>query len=377
MPEHFKILTHDTNTSARTAELTTPHGVIKTPVFMPVGTQATVKAMTPTQVRECGAQIILSNTYHLNLRPGSERIAALGGLHSFMSWDGPILTDSGGFQVFSLAKLRKLSEEGIRFHSHIDGKEVYLDPPTVMRIQNNLGSDIAMVLDECPPWPAEHKAVQNAVRRSINWAAASLKAADDLGIQQTGRHVFGIVQGSSYEDLRRECAQALSKMPFHGYAIGGVSVGEPEAQMMEAIDATVPHLPLDLPRYVMGVGTPPQLLRMVAKGIDMFDCVMPTREARHGVFYTPDGRKNIKNACYADDKRPLCEEMDNYTCQNFSRAYIRHLFQSSEILACTLLSLHNVNFFLTLLDQARMHIGIGDYSAWSQAWINRFESQSI
>jgi queuine tRNA-ribosyltransferase len=375
MPDHFKILTRDNASAARTARLETPHGAIHTPVFMPVGTQATVKSLTPAQIGDCGAQIILGNTYHLNLRPGSELIAKLGGLHKFMNWSKPILTDSGGFQVFSLAKLRKMNDEGIRFRSHIDGREIYLDPPTVMRIQNNLGSDIAMVLDECPPWPAKHEEVAAAVRRSVKWAAQSLEAAQNLGIQQSGRHVFGIVQGSAYEDLRRECAQALTQLPFSGYAIGGVSVGEPEDKMLEAIDASVPHLPLDLPRYVMGVGTPPQLLRMIARGIDMFDCVMPTREARHGVFYTCDGRKNIKNACYAEDTRPLSEEHDNYACRGFSRAYVRHLFQSGEILACTLLSIHNVNFFLDLINQARAHIEAGDFSLWSAAWIERFERE--
>ncbi|MBN1403178.1 MAG: tRNA guanosine(34) transglycosylase Tgt [Opitutales bacterium] len=376
MPDHFRIHSSDSATAARRAELHTPHGTIQTPVFMPVGTQATVKSLTPHQVKECGAQIILSNTYHLNLRPGPDLIAKLGGLHEFMNWKGPILTDSGGFQVFSLAKLRKMDDEGIRFRSHIDGREVYLNPSIVMDIQNKLGSDIAMVLDECPPWPPERKVVESAVRRSIKWAGESIEAQKELGIQASGRHVFGIVQGSAYADLRRECAQALSALPFNGYAIGGVSVGEPEDKMLEAIDASVPYLPTELPRYVMGVGTPPQLLRMIAKGIDMFDCVMPTREARHGVFYTVDGRRNIKNACFAEDKRPLCEENSNYTCEHFSRAYIRHLFQSSEILACTLLSLHNVNFFVSLLDQARMHLENGTFASWSKSWINRFENPS-
>lgn len=375
MSEHFRVLVRDRESQARTSELVTPHGVIKTPVFMPVGTQATVKALTPAQVKECGAQIILGNTYHLNLRPTSERIAALGGLHKFMGWDGPILTDSGGFQVFSLAKLRKMDDSGIVFRSHLDGREVRLDPRIVMNIQNNLGSDINMVLDECPPWPAKHEDVKSAVRRSVKWARECLVAEAELGIHKAGRHVFGIVQGSAFDDLRRECAIALADMPFHGYAIGGVSVGEPEPQMLQAIDASVPHLPESLPRYVMGVGTPPQLLRMIPRGIDMFDCVMPTREARHGVFYTPEGKRNIKNACFADDPSPLCGEMDNYTCSHFSRAYIRHLFQSGEILACTLLSLHNVNFFVNLLDQARMHITAGDYTAWSREWIARYEKE--
>jgi len=373
MPEHFQVTHCDPSSKARCAVLTTPHGAIRTPVFMPVGTQAAVKALTPAQIAECGAQIILSNTYHLNLRPTSERIARLGGLHRFMGWDRPILTDSGGFQVFSLAKLRKIDDGGISFRSHIDGAQARLDPASVMRIQYNLGSDIEMVLDVCPPWPAKREEVEEAVRLTLKWAGECLAAADTLGIHANGRHVFGIVQGSAYPDLRQMCAAELARMPFHGYAIGGVSVGEPEDKMMEAIDASEPFLPKSLPRYVMGVGTPPQLLRMIARGIDMFDCVMPTREARHGVFYTPTGRCNIKNACFADDSSPLCDEMDNYACRDFSKAYIRHLFQSKEILACTLLSLHNINFFISLLDRARMHIEAGDYSSWSLEWIARYE----
>jgi queuine tRNA-ribosyltransferase len=275
MPEHFTILRRDPRSAARTAILRTPHGEVPTPIFMPVGTQATVKALTPAQIRACGARIILSNTYHLNLRPGPERIARLGGLHKFMGWDGPILTDSGGFQVFSLAKLRKMDDEGISFRSHIDGAPVRLDPERVMNIQNLLGSDIAMVLDECPPWPAKRSDVEAAVSRSIRWAGKCAEAAASLGIQQSGRHVFGIVQGSDHADLRRECAQALRALPFNGYAIGGVSVGEPEEQMLQAVDASVPELPEELPRYVMGVGTPVQLLKMIARGVDMLTASCP------------------------------------------------------------------------------------------------------
>jgi len=376
MADHFSVIARDASSKARCGVLKTPHGEIRTPVFMPVGTQATVKSLTPAEVKDCGAQILLGNTYHLNLRPTSERIARLGGLHKFMNWAGPILTDSGGFQVFSLAKLRKMADSGISFKSHLDGSDVRLDPQIVMSIQNNLASDINMVLDECPPWPAERADVEGAVRRSIRWAGECLKAAEDLGIHEKGRHVFGIVQGSDFADLRRECAQALSAMPFHGMAIGGVSVGEPEDKMLEAIDATVPHLPDDLPHYTMGLGTPPQILRMIARGIDMFDCVMPTREARHGVFYTPDGRCNIKNACYSDDPLPLVPDMDNYACRGFSRAYVRHLFQSGEILACTLLSIHNVSFFVHLADEARRHIEVGDFTSWSREWIARYEEES-
>lgn len=340
---------------------------------MPVGTQATVKSLTPEQIKSAGAQIILGNTYHLNLRPGSELIRKLGGLHKFMGWNGPILTDSGGFQVFSLAQLRKLTEDGISFRSHIDGAPVFLGPSEVMHIQANLGSDVAMVLDECPPWPADRKTVESAVRRSLRWAGQCLQHAKESEFLDKGHHVFAIAQGSSYEDLRRICAQELAQMPFSGYAIGGVSVGEPEEEMLKAVAATTPHLPADLPRYVMGVGTPPQLLRMIAMGADMFDCVLPTREARHGIAYTPGGRLNIKNARFRNDARPLSEELDNYTCRNFSRAYIRHLFTAGEILAATLITLNNIHFFLDLFEQARLHIESGDFGRWSEEWISKYE----
>ncbi len=373
--EHFELLTSDSATDARTGVLRTLHGEVRTPVFMPVGTQATVKALTPVQVRDAGAQIILGNTYHLNLRPGSELIARLGGLHRFMDWNGPILTDSGGFQVFSLAQLRKISEDGIRFRSHIDGSEHFLGPREVIRIQSNLGSDIAMVLDECPPWPPEREGVRQAVERSLRWAGTCLDEARSSGFMEAGHHLFGIVQGSIYEDLRRECAQGLAAQAFSGYAIGGVSVGEPEEAMLEAVGHSVPHLPTRLPRYVMGVGTPPQLLKMVAMGIDMFDCVMPTREARHGVFYTFDGRCNIKNARYREDEAPLCEGLSAYSSR-FSRAYIRHLFMAGEILASTLLSLHNIAFFVRLMDEARARISDGTYAAWHRAWIERYNAGS-
>lgn len=371
--DHFVVRTTDAATGARRGTLKTLHGEVQTPVFMPVGTQASVKALTPVQVRETGAQIILGNTYHLNLRPGSELIARFGGLHRFMDWDGPILTDSGGFQVFSLAQMRKITPEGIRFRSHIDGAEVFLGPREVMTIQANLGSDIAMVLDECPPWPPERAGVQRAVERSLQWAGQCLHAARESGFIERGHHVFGIVQGSTYEDLRRTCARELAALPFSGYAIGGVSVGEPEEAMMQAVTATTPHLPAHLPRYVMGVGTPPQLLRMIAMGVDMFDCVMPTREARHGVFYTYDGRRNIKNARFREDAAPLCEGLDSYA-NRFSRAYVRHLFMAGEMLASTLLTYHNVSFFVRLLDEARRQIEAGTYADWHQQWIARYEA---
>lgn len=370
----FKILRQDERSQARTGLLTTAHGEIRTPIFMPVGTQATVKSVTPAQLSEINAQIILGNTYHLNLRPGSPLIQKLGGLHSFMGWNKPILTDSGGFQVFSLAKLRRITEEGIRFRSHLDGREIFLNPQEVMRIQFELGSDIAMVLDECPPFPCDRDQAQKAVDRTIRWAAQCQTAARDIGMQENGRLLFAIVQGATYGDLRASYAQALTAMDFPGYAVGGVSVGEPEPEMLAQVGASIPHLPTHKPRYVMGVGTPPQLLQMIAQGADMFDCVMPTREARHGRLYTPDGTINIKNARFTEDDSPVVDGLDNYTCRNFSRAYLRHLFVSGEMLASTLFSIHNLHFYLDLMSQARAHIEAGDFATWHKDWIARYRA---
>ncbi len=356
---------------ARRGVLQTRHGAIQTPIFMPVGTQATVKGLTPAQIREVGAQIILGNTYHLNIRPGSDLVREMGGLHQFMNWDSPILTDSGGFQVFSLAKLRKITEQGIEFRSHLDGQKLFLDPKECYRIQANLDTDIAMVLDECPPFPCERDECESAVTRTLRWAGEFLDHARADGFLESGHHVFGIVQGSTYDDLRRHCGAALAEMDFPGYAIGGVSVGEPEEEMLKQVAASVPVLPRDKPRYVMGVGTPPQLLKMVGMGIDMFDCVMPTRLARHANVFTPDGLLNLKNERFKKDPLPIMEA-DNYTCRHFNRAYLRHLVMAKELLAHTLLSLHNLHFFLDLMAQARAHIEVGDYDSWSRAWIERY-----
>ena len=361
--------------SARTGLLETRHGEIRTPIFMPVGTQATVKGMTPAQISEVGAQIILGNTYHLNLRPGSDLIREMGGLHTFMHWDRPILTDSGGFQVFSLSKLRKVTESGIEFRSHLNGDKLFLDPAECYRIQANLGSDIAMVLDECPPYPCERVACQDAVKRTIRWAGEFLKHAGDDGFLQQGHLVFGILQGSGFDDLRQSCGTALAEMDFSGYAVGGVSVGEPEEEMLRQVAVCAPVMPENKPRYVMGVGTPPQLLKMIAMGMDMFDCVMPTRLARHANAFTSHGTINLRNECYRNDHRPIMEA-DNYTCRHFSRAYLRHLIMAKELLASTLLSLHNVHFFLDLMTQARAHIEAGDFHSWSGDWIRRYESGS-
>jgi queuine tRNA-ribosyltransferase len=340
---------------------------------MPVGTQGTVKAVTPVHLREIGAQIILGNTYHLNLRPGSELIRDLGGLHKFMGWDGPILTDSGGFQVFSLSKLREITDEGVAFQSHLDGSKLFLGPKEVMGIQANLGSDIAMVLDECPPWPVDRDLCARACQRSLEWARRCKAIAEESGFLGSGHHVFAIAQGSTYDDLRREAAEELTSLDFSGYAVGGVSVGEPEPEMLKQVAATTPFLPADKPRYTMGLGTPPQILKMVALGVDMFDCVLPTRVARNGLAFTPDGPINLRNEKFRADPRPIVEGLNNYTCRTFSRAYLRHLITAGEMLGGTLVTIHNLHFFLDLMGQARAHIEAGDYGPWHLAWIKRYE----
>jgi queuine tRNA-ribosyltransferase len=374
MDSGYEILAVDSGSAARRGRLKTLHGQVETPIFMPVGTQGTVKGLLPDQLKTLGAQIILGNTYHLNLRPTSELIAELGGLHNFMRWDGPILTDSGGFQVFSLAKLRKIKDEGIRFQSHLDGREVILTPKRVIDIQANLGSDIAMVLDECPPADATRKACEAAVERTIRWAREARAYAGETGFLDAGHHVFGIVQGSRHKDLRQQCAAELIEMDFPGYAIGGVSVGEPEEEMMPQVVMCTEVLPAEKPRYVMGVGTPPQLLKMIAAGADMFDCVMPTREARHGIAFTEDGKLNLRNNRFRDDNNPLMERFCDLETGQFTRAYIRHLITAGEILGSVLLTMHNVRFYLDLMQQARGHIEAGDYAAWHQSWIKRYES---
>ncbi len=373
MSGFFQTIPCQTKTAARLGSMRTAHGKIETLIFMPVGTQATVKATTPAQLREIGCQVLLANTYHLHLRPGSDLIRGLGGLHRFMSWDGPILTDSGGFQVFSLAKLRKITPQGIHFRSHLSGEKNFLGPAESINIQQNLGSDIAMVLDECPPYPCPEEACRQANERTVRWAEQSLLTARENGFLDTGHHLFGIVQGSVYELLRKECAQAITAMDFCGFAVGGVAVGEPEPMMLEQVSWTTPLLPKDKPRYVMGVGTPPQLLKMIALGVDMFDCVIPTRAARHGTAYTPFGKINLHNQRFRDDRRPLVEGLPNYTCQNFTRAYLRHLLVAKEILAATLLTIHNLHFYLDLMNQARHHLQKGDYDTWHLKWIATYE----
>jgi queuine tRNA-ribosyltransferase len=350
----FEILARDPKTSARLGRLHTGHGIVETPIFMPVGTQATVKCMTPDELRTLQAQIILSNTYHLVIRPGTELIAKAGGLHKFMSWDGPILTDSGGYQVFSLAKLRKISKDGVEFQSHVDGATLFLGPRESMAAQAALGSDIAMAFDECPHWPCDREYACSSLELTLQWAARCREQQ-----LSDGQLLFGIVQGSVFPDLRERSARELAALGFDGYAIGGVSVGEPPAEMVRQVEMTVPFLPPDRPRYLMGVGTPPQILEMIARGVDMFDCVLPTRVARNGTVFTAHGTYAIKNAQYREDFGPLEEGCECYACRNFTRAYIRHLFRTSEILGLRLMTWHNLHLYLGTLRRAREAIAAG------------------
>jgi queuine tRNA-ribosyltransferase len=344
---------------ARTGVIVTPRGEIRTPAFMPVGTAATVKAMLPQQVRETGADILLGNTYHLMLRPGAERVARLGGLHKFMGWERPILTDSGGFQVMSLSKLRKITEEGVRFNSHIDGSEHFLSPERAMEIQRLLGSDIQMVLDECPAFPASEKDIEKSLALSMRWALRSKAAFGG----QPGRACFGIVQGGVYPHLRQRSAQELREIGFDGYAVGGLAVGEPQSAMFETLDATVAHLPADKPHYLMGVGKPDDIAGAVLRGIDMFDCVIPTRSGRNGQAFTREGTLNLRNARHADDSMPLDAECGCIACREFSRAYLHHVVKSNEIIASMLLTAHNLTYYQDLIASLRDGIAKGQVAA--------------
>ncbi len=352
---------HARDGEARTGALTTPRGTIRTPAFMPVGTAATVKAMFPGTVRETGADIILGNTYHLMLRPGAERIARLGGLHSFMNWSGPILTDSGGFQVMSLAKLRKLSEDGVTFQSHIDGSTHLLTPERAVEIQCLLGSDIQMQLDECPPYPCTREEAASAVELSVRWAGRAQDAFAKRGAP--GQALFGIVQGGIHPDLRERSARALVEMDFPGYAIGGLAVGEGASLMLETLAHTTPHLPADKPRYLMGVGTPLDIFEAVARGVDMFDCVMPTRSGRHGQAFTWAGKVNLRNAAHADDPAPLDATSDCPAARDYSRAYLHHLVKAGEYLAPMLLTWANIGFYQDLMHKIRAAIEAGRFDA--------------
>lgn len=364
----FELIKTCAKTGARRGRVRTPHGVIETPCYMPVGTQATVKAMTPEDVKAVGAQIILSNTYHLHLRPGEALVREAGGLHAFMHWDRPILTDSGGFQVFSLAALRSISEEGARFRSHIDGSARFLSPETAMQIQNDLGADIIMQFDECCPYPCERPAAEHAMRRTLRWAERCRKAH-----AREDQALFGIVQGAFERDLRVESARALSDMGFPGYGIGGLSVGEPKPQMYELLEAVCPELPRDKPRYLMGVGSPDCLIEGALRGVDMFDCVLATRIARNGTAMTADGRLVVRNAAYARDFSPLDPECDCPTCQNYSRAYLRHLFKAGEMLGPHLVSVHNLRFLLRFMERVREAIDHDDLPALQSRFYARYD----
>ncbi len=348
----YELIKTDKKTRARRGRVTTPHGVIQTPVFMPVGTAATVKAMRPEEVREMGAEIILSNTYHLYLRPGHETVKAAGGLHKFMNWDRPILTDSGGFQVFSLGAMRKIREEGVEFRSHIDGSKHMLSPEKSMEIQNALGSDIMMAFDECAPYPADRQYVKDSLERTTRW----LKRCKEYHKNTEKQSLFGIMQGGMYKDLRKESAEQIVELDLPGYAVGGLSVGEPKDIMYDIMDECVDYLPKDKARYLMGVGSPDCLFEGVERGIDMFDCVLPTRIARHGMAMTSQGRVNIKNAKYAKDFSPLDPNCDCYTCRNYSKAYLRHLFKADEILSSILMTNHNLHFLIDTMRHIRKSI---------------------
>jgi queuine tRNA-ribosyltransferase len=369
----FELLKTDATTKARMGRLTTKHGVIETPVYMPVGTQGSVKAIDPRELDEMGTQIILGNTYHLNIRPGMDIIRAAGGLHQFINWQKPILTDSGGFQVFSLAKIRKIKTHGVEFRSHLDGSPLFLGPKEAMEIQRTLGSDIAMVFDECPPHDAPAKEQRLAVERTIRWARECREQP-----RADGQLVFGICQGGSNPELREQCAKALVGMEFDGYAIGGVSVGEPEPEMMAAVELAEPHLPAHKARYAMGLGTPAQMVELVARGVDMFDCVLPTRVARNGTAFTYKGQFGLKGGAYKADFRPIEEGCECFACKHFTRAYLRHLLNVNEILGLRMVSVHNSYMFIKVLADARAALAAGTFGDFYREFIAGFvPSQKI
>jgi queuine tRNA-ribosyltransferase len=363
----FKVLCKSSASRARVGKIRTPHGEFETPVFMPVGTQGSVKALTPDDLEEIGVEIILANVYHLFLRPGHRLIGKMGGLHAFMNWKGPILTDSGGFQVYSLSGLRSISEEGVTFRSHLDGSRSFLGPREAMTIQKVLGADISMCLDECAPYPAEHAYVANSVRLTTLWAAACMEHREE------NQALFGIVQGGAYPDLRERSARELVAMGFDGYALGGLSVGEGRETRDRVIRDTVEFLPSEKPVYLMGVGKPEDILDAVFRGVDMFDCVMPTRNARNGTLFTGAGRLIIKNARYADDERPVEEGCGCYTCTHFSRAYLRHLFMARELLVYRLNSIHNLYYYTCLMADIRKALRDGSFEDFRRAYDERMK----
>ncbi|GAB4561558.1 MAG: tRNA guanosine(34) transglycosylase Tgt [Anaerolineae bacterium] len=363
---HFQFTVEATDGAARVGAFQTPHGVIHTPCFAPVGTQATVKTVTPHELEDLGAELILANTYHLYLRPGADLIARMGGLHRFMGWDHPILTDSGGFQIFSLAHMRQVDDDGVTFRSHIDGSEHRFTPERAIEIQEMLGADIIMCLDECPD-PKDRSYNEEALRRTHAWAERC-KAAH----RREDQALFGIVQGGIFPDLRAESARFLQSLDFPGYGIGGLSVGETKEEMYATLDALMPLMPTDRPRYLMGVGTPEDILEAVARGVDLFDCVLPTRVARNGGLLTRHGRLNIRNARFAEDPEPVEPGCDCYTCQHYSRAYLRHLFKAGEVLGLRLATIHNLHFMLQLMREVRHHIRQGTYHAFKQDFLAHY-----
>jgi len=344
MAFRFKIIKKDSSSQARLGRVETDHGSFMTPAFLPVGTQGTIKSLTPEELMEIGVEAILGNTYHLYLRPGHEAIGGLGGLHTFIHWERPILTDSGGFQIFSLGSLRKISEEGVIFQSHLDGSSHFLTPEKVVEIQRILGTDIAMVLDECVPYPSPYEYVKPSMERTSRWALRSLRSR-----RENDPALFAIVQGGVHRDLREKSARSLVEMKFQGYAIGGLSVGEPKSMMIDVLKWTTPLLPEEAPRYLMGVGTPEDMINAVSLGIDFFDCVLPTRNARNGTLFTSSGKISIKQAQYAEDGRPIDETCACYTCRHYSRAYLRHLYLAKEILSSRLNTIHNLYYYIKLL----------------------------
>ena len=368
-PMQFDLIA--TSAGARRGRIQFARGPINTPAFMPVGTYGTVKAMTPEDLENCGAEIILGNTFHLMLRPGSELIRELGGLHKFMNWSRPILTDSGGFQVWSLTKRRKITEAGVEFRAPTDGSKVMLTPESVMQIQADLGSDIQMIFDECTDYPASEADVRRSMELSLRWAKRSRDAFSRLGSAATGSAVFGIVQGGMYPELRTESLENLLGLEFDGLALGGLSVGETEAERLAVLDHTVPQMPIDKPRYLMGVGTPADIVKAVARGIDMFDCVMPTRNARNGHLFTDQGVVRIRNARYRDDPRPLQEGCECYTCMNYSRAYLKHLNRCGEMLGAHLNTIHNLHYYQSLMAAIRDAIEAGAFAEFARQWFER------
>ncbi len=373
----FEVTAYDSDSDARAGKLSLAHGEVDTPTFMPVGTQGTVKALSPDDLRACKAQIILGNSYHLYLRPGVEVIKNAGGLQKFAAWPSPVLTDSGGYQVFSLAELNKIDEEGVRFQSHLDGSYHLFTPESVVDLQRGLGSDIAMVLDECAPYPCELEYAHRSMEMTVRWAERSKAAwSESTPEYEYAQSLFAIVQGSTYPELRRKCAERLIELEFEGYAIGGLSVGEPKASLYEMTEVCSSLLPDDKPRYLMGVGKPEDLIRCVALGIDMFDCVMPTRNGRNGSVFTHTGSIVLKNAVYKNDFSPIDEQCGCYTCRHFSRAYLRHLFQAEELLVLRLASLHNLTFYLTMMERMREAIAEGRFESWRRDFLRNYLSDN-